>query len=485
MHEEFSAVRYFRSEDQLLFARLSGDFNPMHIDPIIARRTQPGAQVVHGIHAFLWALDAVATRIDLMHFSFAKVQFKKFIYLNRPVSLRIVRRDDTHMQLELMHEKLVLTTLKLLLGERHTGPVSVPAADSSPSQLTNEPKAPSLGEMASLSGWLASPAEDAQFTTLFPALERSIGVTRISAIAQLSTLVGMACPGLHSIFSGFTLRLVDGLITRKGIGWQTRQVDSRFRLASIDYAGSGLIGEASAFIRQEPIHPPSLASLTCRVGTNEFSGVRALIIGGSRGLGAAAAKLLAAGGANITVTYVHGRTEAETLQADINSTRGSKVCDILRYDVNLDATSQLAGLGGFDQLYYFATTHIFQQKSEEYSPALFSEFFRIYVDGFYSCLRAVQSFDPERSLVAFYPSSTALTERPRGMTEYVMAKAAGEFLCADLSQYENDLKFVVHRIPRTVTDQTATASPVVACDPVDVMLPQIRKMAQVAARNTD
>jgi len=480
MQEKTLAARCFRSNDQLLFARLSGDFNPMHMDPVIARRTQPGAQVVHGIHVFLWALDAVAARGDLMQFSYAKVQFKKFIYLDRSLSLRVVKHDDTQMHLEILHDKLTLANLKLFFGAKATTPANVPAANTLPTEFTNKPNAPLLSEMGSLSGWLASSGSDEQFSALFPALEKAIGLNRISAIAQLSTLVGMACPGLHSIFSGFTLQLVDGLMTRKGIGWQTKHVDSRFRLVSIDYAGSGLMGEVAAFVRQEPICPPSLVSLTDRVGTTEFSGIRALIIGGSRGLGAATAKLLAAGGAHLTVTYVSGRSEAEALQADINSTRGERVCNIMRYDANLDATSQLDGCGRFDQLYYFATTHIFQQKSEEYSPALFSEFSRIYVDGFYSCIRAVQSAEAGRRLVAFYPSSTALTERPRGMTEYIMAKAAGEALCTDLSQYDKNLMLVVHRIPRTVTDQTATASPVAACDPVDVMLPQIRKMLKIA-----
>ncbi len=40
-------------EDSLAFAELSGDHNPLHVDPIAAPRTQFVGTVVHGIHAVL------------------------------------------------------------------------------------------------------------------------------------------------------------------------------------------------------------------------------------------------------------------------------------------------------------------------------------------------------------------------------------------------------------------------------------------------
>ena len=41
----------FNQNDQIEFAKLSGDWNPIHVDPVFARRTIYG-QVVHGIHIF-------------------------------------------------------------------------------------------------------------------------------------------------------------------------------------------------------------------------------------------------------------------------------------------------------------------------------------------------------------------------------------------------------------------------------------------------
>ena len=50
----------FGWDEQEEFARLSFDYNPMHMDPLAARRTQAGRPVIHGINAALWALDQLA-----------------------------------------------------------------------------------------------------------------------------------------------------------------------------------------------------------------------------------------------------------------------------------------------------------------------------------------------------------------------------------------------------------------------------------------
>ena len=50
---------------QAAFAELSGDYNPLHVDPLLARRLLYGGPVVHGIHCLLWTLEAwLAERPD-------------------------------------------------------------------------------------------------------------------------------------------------------------------------------------------------------------------------------------------------------------------------------------------------------------------------------------------------------------------------------------------------------------------------------------
>ena len=49
--------RIFTFQDLLSFAKLSGDYNPLHIDNVLARRLIFGSVVVHGVFSLLWALD--------------------------------------------------------------------------------------------------------------------------------------------------------------------------------------------------------------------------------------------------------------------------------------------------------------------------------------------------------------------------------------------------------------------------------------------
>jgi nucleoside-diphosphate-sugar epimerase len=65
------------------------------------------------------------------------------------------------------------------------------------------------------------------------------------------------------------------------------------------------------------------------------------------------------------------------------------------------------------------------------------------------------------------------------MTEYAMAKAAGEVLCSDLSRFWPGMQITQVRLPRLLTDQTATVIPAGSANPLDVILPIIRKVQAV------
>lgn len=476
MADQPIASRVFTMADQRLFAALSGDRNPMHVDALAARRTQAGAPVVHGVHAVLWSLEALSgAGVPLKRLVSAKVRFERFVLLDREVTLRIVRQDETSLKFEVVDDGLQLLSVTLGFGER--GEVQAPAVarDVSPTEGAG-PAAPPFEAMGELSGRLVSPSGDDAFRPLFPALSEALDARRISTMAQLSTLVGMVCPGLHSIFSGFSVRFVAG-DSAPGLTFRTLKADDRFRMVTMAFNGWGACGEILAFARREPVAPPGMDSLVEQVERNEFAHVSALIVGGSRGLGAAAAKLIAAGGGRVTVSYARGKSEAEKLQQEIAEARGAEACRVIQLDVSAPCGDALAGSAGtFNQLYYFATPQIFRQKSEVFSPSVYDEFSSLYVHAFHDLVQGLRR-RTDAPLSVFYPSSVAVTERPRGLTEYAMAKAAGEILCSDLERSDAGLRAVVARIPRTTTDQTLTILPVESADPVDVLLPLVRKMS--------
>jgi NAD(P)-dependent dehydrogenase (short-subunit alcohol dehydrogenase family) len=202
-----------------------------------------------------------------------------------------------------------------------------------------------------------------------------------------------------------------------------------------------------------------------------FRGSTSLIVGGSRGLGELTAKLVAAGGGKVLISYSVGRNDAESVAAEIAS--GGGECACLEYNVRLPAAQQLEALAvAPTHLYYFATPVIMRRQAESYSPQRLREFLDFYVDGFWDLIRFLHGRN--RELSVFYPSTVYVAERPRGMTEYAMAKSAGELLCATLNETLAPLRIHVSRLPRMATDQTASNLPAETQSALDTLLPLVR-----------
>jgi nucleoside-diphosphate-sugar epimerase len=152
---------------------------------------------------------------------------------------------------------------------------------------------------------------------------------------------------------------------------------------------------------------------------------------------------------------------------------GGGVCETLAYDARKPALEQLAALSEAPtHAYYFATPTIFRPQAEMFVPERLEEFLAFYVDGFWQLAQALRTRRADVGL--FYPSSVFVTERPPGMTEYAMSKAAGEVMCAEMNASLGPLHVTVARLPRLATDQTASFSGDEAALPVDTMLPVVR-----------
>lgn len=474
---EYFGTRRFTLADQADFAELSDDRNPMHMDPLVARRTQAGDQVVHGVHGFLWVLEMLAgDGVALDRMNSVRVQFTKFIIVDRDVTLHIRSRDESMIKAELMVDRLSAAVFILKFGSRSAARTDEALSNLSSSDPLTQPFVPSFEEMGTLSSWLPPPHRGKDgVERLFPMLCRSLGPRTVLSLAQLSSLVGMVCPGLHSIFSNFSLAFHESGTDRAGLGFRAVDADPRFRMVNMDVAGANFSGSVSAFARPGPIESPNMETIAALVAPDEFEGRTALVVGGSRGLGAATAKILAAGGANVILTYMRGREEAEAIADEIRIFRADPAsARLLSYDAGGDPEEPLASLPVISHLYYFATPRIFLQSADAFSRIAYESFSAVYVAGFYKLVHFLTSRSDTKALSVLYPSSVAIEERPKGMTEYAMAKAAAEILCADLARATPGLEIATPRLPRVQTDQTATVLPVPARDATDVMLSLLR-----------
>ena len=470
------ATLQFTPADQLAFARLSGDFNPVHQDPVAARRTVAGEPIVHGVHLLLRALDA--------HFESGRqastVAISARFEHPAPIGDAITVERHGRMSLALTLDG-TLRLVDVTVDARAAAPAQAAAGaiQRGRARSTRSPRVRTLEDIAGASGAIPLP-DRRSVQRAFPRAARVLGADAVAAFAAISRLVGMECPGRDSLLSAVSL-----CVTRNerasDLGWRVSRVDARFGLVRMEVSSGGVRGTVDAFVTPSPVPPPSFEAVAASVTAGEFAGQRAIIVGGSRGLGAVTAMIIAAGGGAPFVTFATGSSDAARLRH--SAARLGRRIDIARFDVLEDQAARLKQMCARfrpTHLYYFATPRIFRRRRDPFDDAVFQRFARFYVSAFGDVCAAVRSAVP--SLTVFYPSTTAIDLEPaRDLTEYAAAKAAGEALCQSLSHSMPGVRIVVMRLPRVTTDQTATILPIRAHDPLTVLLPIVRNMQRASA----
>lgn len=446
------AKRIFGFDDQMAFAGLSGDFNPLHIDSIKARRSMAGGAVVHGIHLLLWALNCWCAQ----HEARAMLQGLDVLFL-KPVPV------GAEVSLTCTRENAERAALVLAVGSAPAVMIDFcwrPCADSGAAIQTKpeacQPKDLSATDLPGRCGELSLCLEPELAHGLFGYLLDKFSLTQIAVLLASTRLVGMECPGLYSLYSELHFEAVPDNKKQKLL-FEVTRFDPRFRLATMKIDAPGLHGSIKAFLRPEPQGQPGCAVIREAVAANRFAGQRVLVVGGSRGLGEVVAKVLAMGGADVLLTYHAGEQDASLVVTDILGHGGKAAC--IGFDVTGKASESMAFLTAWQptHLYYMATPYISCGQRSAFCNESFVRFCDYYVDGFARLFEGVKSGALRTVL---YPSSVFLDELPLDMSEYVAAKSAGEVLCAMLQKANPDVRFLRPRLPRLATDQTLSLLPV-------------------------
>ena len=461
--------RTFTDEDQIAFARLSGDNNELHLNAVAARRSLFGSPVVHGVNTLLWALDScLQSRVGHYEITRLKALFTRQIKVGEEIRVLPVKADDAILKLKILAGETAVATIKAELSNQ-TARDSAAPVDGLPEQV--EPVELSLHEMDSLQGELQLFVDTKLLKQLYPSLSSCLSPLNLAVILGSTRIVGVYCPGKYSLFS--ELELVAAPNSQSAaLSYTVDSIDARFGLVEIKLSAPGMTGVVRAFRRPSPQQQASYAALCNLVAANEFSGQRALVVGGSRGLGEVAAKLLAAGGADVKITYHRGAAEAGQVVDEIAAGGGN--AGKLQFDVLNPAPGETtSSLNGWHptHLYYFATPFIQTGTIGQYSVPLFRHFCDYYVSGLSNTL-AMLSID--RPLSIFYPSSVMVEAVPDNLQEYVTAKIAGEMNAAALGRTCTAMYVYAPRLPKVATDQTANVAAVQNDDPVPIMLAELR-----------
>ena len=466
--------RTFALDDQRDFAILSGDSNPLHTDPLAARRLLFGQAVVHGIHLVLWAIDRWSEgRPSPFSLAALAAEFRAPVGVGEEVGWKTLLEEDRRVEIEIAGS--AGRSARVLVDWRDRADGAPPPRVSALAEA-GECRVLTFEEALAASGRTDLVLDPQSAGRLFPSLARSLPPAQLAAVLATTRIVGMLCPGLHSLYAGLDLRFSEASPDPGPLRYAVAAHDRRFSSLQISIDGSGATGSLKAFFRPPPRAQTAFAELKALVGGDEFAGRRALIVGGSRGLGEVAAKLLAAGGARVALTYKVGAAEAEQVVAEI--ARGGGHAASLRFDV-LRPGDGLPEVDGEpflpDMLCYFAAPFIGSGSRGSFSAQSFGAFCAYFVDGFIGTVRAARGLEPRR-LRVLYPSSVFVEEPPSGQGEYAAAKSAGEAACRWLQKTDPELTVHVHRFPRMSTDQTASLLPQPAAEPAPLVLESLRRL---------
>ena len=463
----------FNMEDQNFFAKVSGDYNPIHTDSVYSRRTMFGKIVVHGIHGVIWALDNYLSILDDATFSIQslKVSFIATIDLVDGVEVYLVEHSDSAFKLEIRNQEEVVTVidgaLEMVQFDRDDY-LPASGAVSLCQDLVFE-------EMVDRAGVVDLFLNTPLLFGRYPNLKKILPI-QISQVLSTSKIVGMECPGEHSLFGSLDLKFhkVDLGTSFKTIGYETVKSNKRYSSITLKVEGDGVFGSIRCIIRPAPMQQAGMAVVASMISEQEFRKQKALIIGGSRGLGEAAAKIIAAGGGECTITYKRGKDDALKVVAEIKKHGG--FCE----SAELDVLSDSIGIRGevdfksLTHLYYFATPLITLSSKRIFSCDSFDEFNRFYIRGFFELIEHLSPLVAS-PLKIFYPSTVFLDTLDKNSLEYCASKAAAETVCRYLEEHTEN-RFFVPRLPKVRTDQTNSILPLKLENPTTVLLKSIREM---------
>ena len=126
----------------------------------------------------------------------------------------------------------------------------------------------------------------------------------------------------------------------------------------------------------------------------------------------------------------------------------------------------------FTHLYYFATSPIGKNKISEFDTKEFELYMKFYVTGFSTLLKFLHN-SGNRKLKILYPSTIFLDEPKTNVSEYIVAKGAGEFLCNLIPQIFPGFHCAFPRLDKSATDQNISLTPLPVADALEIILPHI------------
>jgi len=466
------------------FARLSGDYNSMHMDPEVARRSRFRRTIVHGMLPFSF-ISMIQHHFKEGQISFTRLSahFNKPVFVNDVISLTVTHKEKKRHTFSFNAEWYRKGTDELLLVAKGLFELQ-PLKDHNTENPTSS-RSSFLTESVSENRYTIEELDNQRETLFYeldPELIEQYNRDVLSSAWQpepgpacrcqnlcstllLSTLVGMRLPGRYATFTRFhisfdnTIQFNRPCVLQAELSRVSREAehieatfsitDNNELMASGRYEVS--IGSAPKIM------------LTCDEIREShldlgLSGKVALITGASRGIGETTAKLLAMHGVKAVVTYLHGKTDAEKIVREIKAAGGEAFAS--RCDITSD--EQVYSLVSAIVDRYESIDILINNAVKEFSPKDVLDLdwddylgeLEVSVKGMHACCKAViPLFKKTGGGKIINMSSVAVANPVTGQSRYITAKSAIEgytkSLAIELAKFNIQVNLVVPNMTDT------------------------------------
>lgn len=464
------------------FARASGDFNPLHLDPVAARRTRFGQTLIHGVCGTIKCLDLLLSqRTTACELVSIKVKYNKPATQGQALeTFEQTGADGT--RLELFADGSRCQIIDLILRDTPDADNGSPVIPGGTSNGQEMPVDLDILGCSGVSGTVELRWDPVLMHALFPSASRLLPASQLAALLASTHIVGMRCPGLHSVFARLEMQF-SGTEPEAATGsssplaYHVISTDPRIDRVQLELGGANVAGTIEAFFRPPPVQQARFEQIAALVDRSEFQQQNALVVGASRGLGEVIAKVLAAGGANVMMTYAAGEDDAARVADEI--ARDARRPAIAHYNA-LEGTmsdEMAAFCASASNLYYLASPTIAKSDSNKWDRQLFARYCDFYIDGLATLLQQFIRRDANSALQLFIPSSVFLEQNIKGFDEYIAAKSAAEAFVNCFATNHHNCTVAAPRLPRLYTDQTSGVKNIDEQETLNVIIGQLRLAA--------
>ncbi|MBW4084439.1 SDR family NAD(P)-dependent oxidoreductase [Paenibacillus sp. S150] len=450
----------FTEKELSLFARLSGDFNPMHMDELFARKSPFGQRIVFGALSTIACLQLIGDK-RFFRPSEIEAEFQNPVFVNKVYRAAVEEKNDNVLVINLYDGDS--SCLRLLLKasksmeESHCVAYPVPVCVSEMIQQPKDTEDEGLkAAYKNKSAYNVDPLLAEQFIQELGLSTETFSVDLMNLLCLCSYVIGMEFPGKRALFSKLHLELsgvTDNHSDQIYYSVTKEHYDEHYRMLdlAVEIGASGLLlakGSLKAFVHKK------LMPMSTKRTIKPFNGRTALVIGGSRGLGAEFVRELVLQGYQVFLNYYKSAEEAKNLQTELNHLADSavhlmegdaadaKCCERILHQIREQwGRLDLLVLNAFHP----PLTHL---SNEDY----LIENMKLSEHPFEACKLLLS--ESEGQVVGI--SSIYVKGGPRDLVHYIEAKKNMEKHLIQLVQDYSRISFFIVRPPQLLTDMNNT-----------------------------